>query len=308
MILTKNPSFRSGTKYVAQTTINFHIANSRDSHPAQVFQVKTNMPYFKTKDGCSIFYETQGFESSKPVVAFLNGTMQSTVYWKPHSLSLKDRFRVLMYDARAQGKSDSGEGKLSLEGHAEDFSELLKHLRVEKAHLIGLSHGANVALAYAAHSPEGVERLVLCSAATRQTCRAKLILKSWLDVLKNSDLETLAWVSLPVAFGENFLKKQQKNLGNMVKAIVKRNHKTALIAHFEAMTLYPPLSQIAQYVHCPVLVVSGSDDLLVNESDAEQLAMICGGRHKHLTEIGHSIPAEAPEIFTKTALEFLDRA
>jgi len=233
--------------------------------------------------------------------------MQSTVYWKPQSVVLKDRFRVLMYDARAQGKSDLGEGKLSLEGHAEDFSELLKHLRVEKAHLIGLSHGANVALAYAAHSPEGVERLVLCSAATRQTCRAKLILKSWLNVLKNSDLETLAWVSLPVAFGENFLKQKEKILDNLIKAMVKRNHKTALIAHFEAMTVYPPLSQIAQNVRSPVLVLSGSDDLLVNESDAKQLAIICGGRHNHLIGIGHSIPAEVPEVFTKTVLQFLDK-
>jgi 3-oxoadipate enol-lactonase len=266
------------------------------------------MPYFKTKDGCSIFYETQGFESLNPVVAFLNGTLQNTVYWKTHCLALKDRFRVLMYDARAQGKSDLGEGKLSLEGHAEDFSELLKHLRVEKAHLIGLSHGANVALAYAAYSPECVDRLVLCSVGARQTCRTRLILKSWLKVLKSSDPETLAWVSLPVAFGENFLKQQQRILDHMVTAIVRRNKKKALIAHLEAISVYPSLSQIAQNVHCPVLVVSGSDDLLVTESDAKELAMVCDGRHNHLTGIGHSIPAEAPEVFTKTVLQFLKRA
>jgi pimeloyl-ACP methyl ester carboxylesterase len=242
------------------------------------------------------------------VVAFLNGTLQNTVYWKTHSLALKDRFRVLMYDARAQGKSDFGEGKLSLEGHIEDFSELLKHLRVEKAHLVGLSHGANVALAYAAHSPECVDRLVLCSVGARQTCRARLILKSWLKVLKSSDLETLAWVSLPVAFGENFLKQQQRILDHMVTAMVRRNKKQALIAHLEAISVYPPLSQIAQNVHCPVLVVSGSDDLLVTESDAKELAMVCGGRHNHLTGIGHSLPAEAPEVFTKTVLQFLERA
>jgi 3-oxoadipate enol-lactonase len=266
------------------------------------------MPYFKTKDGCSIFYETQGFESLNPVVAFLNGTLQNTVYWKTHCLALKDRFRVLMYDARAQGKSDLGEWKLSLEGHAEDFSELLKHLRVEKAHLIGLSHGANVALAYAAYSPECVDRLVLCSVGARQTCRTRLILKSWLKVLKSSDPETLAWVSLPVAFGENFLKQQQRILDHMVTAIVRRNKKKALIAHLEAISVYPSLSQIAQNVHCPVLVVSGSDDLLVTESDAKELAMVCDGRHNHLTGIGHSIPAEAPEVFTKTVLQFLKRA
>ncbi|MEA1947659.1 MAG: alpha/beta hydrolase [Thermodesulfobacteriota bacterium] len=265
------------------------------------------MPYFKTKDGCSIYYETQAFESSKPVVAFLNGTMQNTVYWRTHCMALKDRFRVLMYDARSQGKSDLGEGKLSLEGHTEDFSALLKHLRVEKAHLIGLSHGAQVALACAVHSPECVDRLVLCSVSARQTCRARLILKSWLEILKRSDLETLAWVSLPVAFGENFLNQKQRILENIVNAMVRRNKKKALIAHLEAMTVYPSLSQIAQNVHSPVLVLSGSDDLLVTEAGAEQLSMLLGGRYNHLTGIGHSIPAEAPELFNKTVLQFLDR-
>jgi 3-oxoadipate enol-lactonase len=265
------------------------------------------MPYFKTKDGCSIYYETQGFESSRPVVAFLNGTMQSTIYWKTHSVVLKDLFRVLMYDARAQGKSDLGEEKLSLEVHAEDFSALLKHLRVEKTNLIGLSHGAQVALAYAVNSPECVDRLVLCSVSARQTCRSRLILKSWLKILKSSDLETLARVSLPIAFGENFLKQKQRILDNIVTAIVRRNKKQSLIAHLEAMSVYPPLSQIAQIVHRPALVLSGSDDLLVKESDAKELAMICDGRHEHLTGIGHSIPAEAPELFNKTILQFLDR-
>lgn len=265
------------------------------------------MPYFKTNDGCSIYYETQGFESSKPVVAFLNGTMQNTVYWKSHCLALKDRYRVLMYDARAQGKSDLGEAKLSLEGHAGDFSALLQHLRVQKIHLIGLSHGAQVALAYAAHSPECVDRLVLCSVSARQTCRSGLILKSWINILKRSDVETLARASLPIAFGENFLKQKQSILDNIVTAMVRRNKKQSLIAHLEAISVYPPLSQIAQNVHRPVLVLSGSDDLLVTESVAKELAMICDGRHEHLTGIGHSIPAEAPGVFTETVLQFLDR-
>ncbi|MBU0698145.1 MAG: alpha/beta hydrolase [Proteobacteria bacterium] len=263
------------------------------------------MPYFKTDDNCSIYYETQAFESSKPVIAFLNGTMQSTLYWKTHARAFRNRFRVLMYDARAQGKSDVGETKLSLEGHTEDFAALLKHLKITRTHLIGLSHGAKVALAYAVRSPESVDRLVLCSVGAEQTCRTRLILRSWLQILKNSDLETLAWVSLPVAFGEIFLKQQEKMLNNIVTAIVRRNHKKALMAHLEAMTAYPPLASIAQDVRNPCLVLSGSDDLLTTQSGVRQLAMYCGGQHHSLTDIGHSIPAEAPGLFNKTVLQFL---
>ena len=264
------------------------------------------MPYFKTKDGCSLYYETQAFESSNPVVAFLNGTMQSTLYWKACSMAFKKRFRVLMYDARAQGQSDLGKRTLSLEGHAEDFSALLKYLNIAKVHLVGLSHGAKVALAYAACSPECVDRLVLCSVSAKQTYRARLIVRSWLEVLKSADIETLAWSALTVSFGDDFLKQKAKTLNHIVAAIVRRNRKEALTAHLEAMTLYPPLAPIARNVNCPALVLSGADDPLVTQEAAKQLALLCGGRHKHITGIGHSIPVEASDLFNKTVLQFLD--
>ena len=40
------------------------------------------MPYLRTDDGCSLYYETVGFELARPVVVFLNGTLQTTMYWK----------------------------------------------------------------------------------------------------------------------------------------------------------------------------------------------------------------------------------
>ncbi len=263
------------------------------------------MPYFRTNDDCSIYYETQGFKSSRPVVVFLNGTMQTTVYWKTNAAALKNRFRVLLYDARAQGQSDLGGRELSLERHAGDLAALLKHLGLEKVHLVGLSHGAKVALAYTTNFPGCIARLVLCSVGAKSTCRAKLCVRSWLEILKSSGLGAMTWASLPVVFGESFLQQKQGTLDNIVKAIVRRNRKEALIAQLEAMTAYPPLSQIAQNVRIPCLIISTSDDPLVKEEGARKLALLCNGRHKHIAGVGHSIPAEAPELFNKTLLEFL---
>ena len=263
------------------------------------------MPYFTTQDGCRLFYETQGVDPSKRVVVFLNGTLQTTLHWKTHATALKDQFSVVMYDARAQGQSDLGSQGLSLDGHAEDLSAFLQHLGVEQAHLVGLSHGAKVALAYAAQSPQHVDRLVLCSVSATATCRSKLLVKSWLDILKDSGLEAMAWFALPIVFGERFLKQRQRILDSIVKGIVMRNSKEALIAHFEAMVTYPPLSQIARHIYIPPLVISGSDDPLVTEEGAKELAELCGGRHQQIVGVGHTVPAEAPELFNETILEFL---
>jgi 3-oxoadipate enol-lactonase len=263
------------------------------------------MAYFVTQDGGRIYYETQGWDSEKPVVIFLNGTMQSTVYWKPHATALKDRFQVLTYDARGQGQSDLGKERLSLGGHAADLGALLAHLEVKKANLVGLSHGAKVALSYAAESPEGVDRLVLCSVTATLTLRARLLVKSWLAVLKESGLEAMIWASLPVVFGEAFLRDKERILDGLVEATVRRNSKEGLTALLEAMLVYSPLSQIVGSCSVPSLVISASEDPLVTEEGAKDLAALCGGRHTHVTGIGHSVPSEAPELFSEMVLEFL---
>ena len=263
------------------------------------------MPHFKTKDGCRIYYETEGFNSSGPVVVFLNGALQTTVYWKVQSTALKDRFRVLMYDARGQGKSDLGKQELSLECHANDLASLLKHMGIEKANLVGLSHGARVALAYAASSPESVDRLVLCSVSAEPTCRAILFVKSWFEILKDSGLKEMVRTSLPVVFGEKFLKEKKKILNTIVTAIVSRNNKEAVMAQLEAVFAYPLPSEIAKKISAPTLVISASDDLLVTEEGAKELAALCRGSYKKINGVGHSVAAEAPELFNKILMEFL---
>jgi pimeloyl-ACP methyl ester carboxylesterase len=263
------------------------------------------MPYFKTNDGCSIYFETHSLESSKQVIIFLNGTMQDTLYWRSCTSFLKEKFGLLLYDARAQGQSDLGNRRLSLQLHASDLNTLVNHLNIEKVNLVGISHGARVALAYTANSPDRVNGLVLCSIGTKLTCRGSLILKTCLEILKNSGIEAIAWASLPFAFGENFLKQKKRILSDIVKAIVKRNREESLIAHLEAMASYPPLSSIAIDFIKPCLVLSGSDDPFISEEEAKELAVLCGGQHKHIIGAGHSIPAEVPELFAQNLLEFL---
>ena len=260
---------------------------------------------FKTSDRTNIYYETDCFESSKPAVVFLNGTMQTTFNWRPHSRIFKDHFRVVTYDARAQGKSDLGEQRLSLDLHVQDLSELLHHLKIKKAHLVGLSHGAYVALAFASRLPDFVGRLVLCSISVEKSAQTIIIIKSWLGILKSEGLDALAWTVLPIVFGEVFLKQNKRIIDKMVEAIVVRNNKDALIAQLKAINKYPSPGSLAKNINCPALVISGSQDQLVNPKEARQLADLCKARHEEIPGIGHSIPAETPELFNKIVLKFL---
>ena len=263
------------------------------------------MPYFTTKDACKIFYTTYGVEASNPVVIFLNGTTQTTLYWGSLVPACSKRFGLLCYDARAQGQSDLGILPISLKLHVSDLKDLLGYLAIDKAHLVGISHGGWVALAFAAQFPDMVDHLVLCSLSAKTNDRAGTIVRSWLEILRLSGLEAMAWAALPAVFGNSFLNQHQKILDKIVDAVVLRNRRGSLIAQLEAVLRYPSPGSMTENLNQPALVISGADDPLIDPADVRLLAELCNACHKELAGIGHSIPAEAPRIFEKLVLEFL---
>lgn len=263
------------------------------------------MPYFTTKDACKIFYTTYGLEGSNPVVVFLNGTIQTTLYWGGFVPAFSMRFGLLCYDARAQGQSDLGNKPISLKLHVSDLKELLEYLTVDKAHLVGISHGAWVALAFSAEFPAMVDHLVLCSLDAKTNDRSRTVVRSWLEILRLSDLKAMGWAALPAVFGNRFLNQHQKILDKIVDAVVLRNSRKSLIAQLEAVSHYPAPDSMTENFNQPALVISGAEDPLVEPGDVRRLADLCRARHQELPGIGHSIPAEAPRIFEKMVLEFL---
>lgn len=260
-----------------------------------VFLGREGMAYFKTPSGCNLYYELIGQGPGKPVVTCLNGTLQTTVNWKAMVKQLSHQFGFLIYDSRGQGASDLGDQPLSLDLHVTDIQDLLEELKIRQTHLVGLSHGARVALALVDRSSELVLRMVLCSISTRAGFRARMIVRSWLEILQRHSLDAMVWAAVPHVFGRNYLHQNEKMLDRIVKTIVRRNKTEALRAHLEALAGYPALSGVLKRLPCLSLVIRGEDDPLVSAQGVEEVARICGSRQTTLPGVGHSIMAEAPQ-------------
>ncbi|MCP4745123.1 MAG: alpha/beta fold hydrolase [Desulfobacteraceae bacterium] len=264
------------------------------------------MSYYKTQDGCRLYYELLGDGPAKPLITFVNGTLQTTVYWKLVSNGFTGRFRILLYDCRGQGESDIGQLPLSLKLHACDLKDLLFDLDVNESIVVGLSHGARTALTLADQAPELISKMVLCSISTSSNFRAKMIVRSWYEILQRHRLDAMVWAALPFVFGTRFLKKNEKQLDRIVKTIVRRNKTDALRLHLEAMQKYTPLSSNLYPMPFPVLVLTGEDDPLVTVQGAQQVADITGGRHVEFKNMGHSLAAEDPGQFVQIVYEFIN--
>jgi 3-oxoadipate enol-lactonase len=93
-------------------------------------------------------------------VVLIHGLSFDRSMWDPQFAALAPHHRTIRYDLRGFG--DSG-APAAGQGHAEDLLALLDALAIDRAHLVGLSLGANVALAVAAARPDRVRTVVLAS-------------------------------------------------------------------------------------------------------------------------------------------------
>ncbi|MCS4253062.1 pimeloyl-ACP methyl ester carboxylesterase [Rhodococcus erythropolis] len=97
---------------------------------------------------------------SGPTVVLVHGFSLDHRMWHSQIEALGSGFRVVAYDLRGFGQSGPGDGYAS---HLDDLIALLDALHIDKAHLVGLSLGANVVLAAAASRPDRVSSLALIS-------------------------------------------------------------------------------------------------------------------------------------------------
>ena len=62
---------------------------------------------------------------------------------------------------RGFGQSDADPPQFDFEAMVDDLGAVIDHAAIEQCDLIGLSHGAAIAIAYAARNPERMRKLVL---------------------------------------------------------------------------------------------------------------------------------------------------
>lgn len=110
-------------------------------------------------NGIKICYEIHG--EGKPVI-LIHGFGSSKDNWKLAQVgSLSEKFKVIIMDNRGAGKSDHLDEQYLMEMFADDINALMKYLKIEKAHIIGLSLGGMIAQTFAIHYHERVDKLIL---------------------------------------------------------------------------------------------------------------------------------------------------
>lgn len=117
------------------------------------------MPHVN-RDGVNIYYEVHG---DGPPILLSHGYSATSAMWREQVAALADRYRVIVWDMRGHGLSDSPHdpARYSEEATVGDMRVLLDEAGAETAVVGGLSLGGYMSLAFHLAHPERVAALML---------------------------------------------------------------------------------------------------------------------------------------------------
>jgi pimeloyl-ACP methyl ester carboxylesterase len=150
------------------------------------------MPHARV-NGLELYYEVTG--QGRPVV-LAHGFSATCRMWDGQVAAFRDRYRLIVYDARGQGRSEVPEepAAFSQPRMVEDLRQLLHYLGVPRACVGGLSMGGNVALNFALEHPEMVDGLLVCDtgAGSDEPEHWAGKVRRWVHLLTTAGVEAFA--------------------------------------------------------------------------------------------------------------------
>jgi len=120
---------------------------------------------FARVNGVTLHYDLTEPDTDKPVLVFSNSLGTDFRIWDDLTATFAEDYRVLRYDKRGHGLSETGTTPYKIEDHSADLAGLLDHLSIKGVIAVGLSVGGMIVQDLAARRPDLVRALVLCDTA-----------------------------------------------------------------------------------------------------------------------------------------------
>lgn len=251
------------------------------------------MPRVRVGD-ISIYCEVSGHGEPLLLIMGLGGG--SGLWWKQVE-SLSPDYRVIAYDSRGVGRSDSPDAPCSVEVMAADAAGLLSALSITRAHVYGVSMGGMVAQELALCRPAMVSGLVL-GATTCGGVEAHWppqdALEALLGITSLPPAE-VARVSASLTFSAGFVSSQPAAVKEWLKmgaqsppSAVGFRRQAEAIAGFRTYDRLPGIAS-------PTLVLAGTADQLIPVENSRilasripqsELVLFDGAGHGYLWEAG----------------------
>ena len=260
---------------------------------------------FADLGGRRIYFEEHG--EGDPVL-LVNGLGADHTAWALQTDFLKEHFRVIVFDNPGVGQSEGPPGPYTSALFADVAAGLLRHLGIERAHVVGASMGGIIAQEIALRHTELVRSLVLhctwgsCDAYLAALFRSWQVLARAVDQLERARAIWL-WVFTPRWYRErpDALAESER----LVRENPFPQGAEAFCDQSEACISHDALDELGR-ITAPTLITVGDSDLLTPAYHSFAIKERMPKALLHVwPDMGHAPFWEIPDEFNRLNYVFL---
>lgn len=262
--------------------------------------------FARRRNGDRLYWEASGPPDAPPLL-LIRGLARSASFWLDFRTELERTRRVVVFDNRGIGRSDTPKLFWSTEDMADDAAEVLHDSGVETADVFGISLGGMIAQHLALRHPHRVQRLVLACTSPGEDANERI---SWAAAKalagtarmtpRQAQARTAAWVLSP-----SFLAAHPEIVETWA-GIVEREPRPlkGLLGQVVAAARHDA-ARLLRHLRHETLVMTGDADRLIAPVNSERLAArIVGARLEYVAGAGHDFPTEQPAPTAERILAF----
>lgn len=240
----------------------------------------------------------------------INGYAASAADWDPVLLgALEGSLRLICPDNRGIGGSQLGDpAELTIDAMAGDLERLLDALELERAAVAGWSMGSYVAQRLAMRAPQRVEAMVLLASAPGGPEAVSAQPGVWERLTDHSGTpREQATRLISLLFPPDVASEVDRQFGEVVAEARAQLSPETLDAQERALSAWHDEPQpLPEGATAPVLVICGSEDVVIPPQNAEALAARWPRtRVERIGHGGHAFMAQQPELVARLIVDFL---
>lgn len=239
-------------------------------------------------------------------VLFIHGYPLDQSMWDNQTQFLENNFRVVTFDIRGFGNSESGDEAYSLPLFASDIVELMKKKGIDKAVLCGFSMGGYIALYTCIHHPELFNGLILHDTQCNgDTPAAREQRAQSIDFIQNNGVKPYAGPFIKKMVAGSSLNNTE--LVNYLDKTINKQTPGQLCRILQMLADRPETCSLLNTIKIPVLVIRGNEDAIIGEDKVQVLKNgISDCNSVTIDDAGHLSNMEKPEEFNEGIKKFLE--
>jgi len=259
-------------------------------------------------DGADLSYAVVG--EGPETVALLNGIGMTMSNWRPISDRLVSAgYRVVTHDFQGQLRSGGLSSPRSLAEHAGGAVAVLRDAGIGRAHVVGTSFGAAVALSLAVERPDACASVVTIAGAGGYDAVLAGVMESW-KAAALTDPRAFCRSMAPWNYSAGYIETHRAELAAYEDQLAGLGR-----GYFEGFGrlcdafLAMDLSRSLASVRCPCLALAATEDILIPGRYSRAIVeAVPGALYGEIAGAGHAVVIERPESVADRLLPFLKAA